>query len=57
MALATTIEPASWVGGLATTPGLGGGVGTITQFNNRQLVVRNTVEVHEKIAGYFTHGR
>ena len=54
--IATTIEPASWVAGLATNAGFGGGVGTITQFNDRQLVIRNTVEVHEKIAGFFVEG-
>lgn len=56
--IASTIEPASWVAGLTTTGGGGGGgLGTIIQFNERQLVVRNTAEVHEKIAGFFELGR
>lgn len=53
--IATTIEPNSW----GTIPGItniGTGQGTIAQYSNRQLVVRNTAEVHEKIAGFFELG-
>jgi len=40
------IEPTSW--GPA-------GLGSIEIFNNRALVVRNTIEVHEMIGGFFKH--
>ena len=43
-----SIEPDSW--------DAVGGRGTIRYFN-RTLVVRNSVEVHEQIAGYFALGR
>ena len=43
------IEPTTWA--TATT----GGQGTIQIFN-RMLIVRNTIEVHEAIGGYFTLG-
>ncbi|MCG3130489.1 MAG: hypothetical protein FLDDKLPJ_01251 [Phycisphaerae bacterium] len=39
-----TIEPASWIGY--------GGAGSIRVFN-RQLVIRNSIDVHEKIGGRF----
>ncbi|MHC4696392.1 MAG: hypothetical protein ACYTFA_06595 [Planctomycetota bacterium] len=35
----------------------GGGPGTIDIFNNRFLVVRNTIEVHELLNGYFEYSR
>lgn len=47
--LLVLIEPASWA--TATT----GGQGTIQVFN-RMLIVRNTIEVHEAIGGYFSLG-
>lgn len=56
--IATSIEPASWgpITGLnAVLPGTG--LGSITQFNDRQLVIRNTASVHEKIAGFFVRGK
>jgi len=34
-----------------------GGNGRIEIFNNRSLVVTNTIEVHEEIAGYFSYDR
>lgn len=42
-----TIAPESW--------DIGGGRGTIKAFN-QSLIVHNTIEVHEKIAGLFTYG-
>lgn len=44
-----TIEPDSW--------GEIGGPGRIRGFNKRSLVVLNTVEVHEMIAGFFARHR
>ena len=46
-----TIEPDSWF-----TDG-GGGRGRIRGFNKRSLVILNTVEVHEMIAGFFARHR
>lgn len=43
------IAPTSWVPA--------GGTGTISHFNNRVLIVRNTIEVHEQIGGRFVRGR
>ena len=40
------IEPDSWFDN--------GGQGRIEVFDNRTLIVRATIEVHEKLAGYFT---
>ncbi len=56
--ISQNIEPASWgpIAGLnVAIPGTG--VGSMTQFNNRQLVIRNTVTVHELIAGHFSLGK
>ncbi len=56
--IASTIEPASWgpiTGINVVLPGTG--VGSITQFNDRQLVIRNTVAVHEQLAGFFVAGQ
>ena len=44
-----TIDPLSWGG-----EGGAGGRGIVASYNDRALVVYNTVEVHEQIAGYFT---
>ncbi len=59
-AIASTIEPQSWgpITGLQgpTLPGGGGGRGFIQSYNDRVLIVYNTVEVHEQIAGYFALG-
>ena len=58
-----SIEPQSW--DLSGTPGQtgggaagtgGGGRGRIRIFN-RSLVVTNTIEIHEQIAGFFSMGR
>ena len=43
-----SVEPGSW--------DVLGGRGTIRSYN-RTLVIRNSVEVHEQIAGYFALGR
>jgi hypothetical protein len=43
-----TIEPTSW--------DYNGGQGTV-QFFNRMLVIRNSIEVHEQIAGFFEADR
>lgn len=48
-AIVKMVEPESWVEG--------GGQGEVQLFNDRQLIVRNTIEVHEKIAGYFSYDR
>lgn len=58
--IATTVNPDSW--GPIESSGRGAqiggaGPGTIRAFNNRTLVVYNTIEVHEKIAGYFASGQ
>ncbi|UCE58496.1 MAG: hypothetical protein JSU63_13760 [Phycisphaerales bacterium] len=45
------IEPESW------NSEDGGGVGTIQIFNQRALIIRNTIEVHEKIGGFFAYDR
>lgn len=44
------IEPDSWL----LDDGSGAGLGRIQLYDNRFLIVRNTVEVHEKLAGYFS---
>ncbi len=58
--IVSTIEPQSWgpIPSLrgSTPPGIGGGRGYIQSYNNRVLVVYNTIEVHEQLAGYFAHG-
>ncbi len=58
--IASTIEPQSWgpISGLQgpAIPGTGGGRGFIQAYNNRVLIVYNTIEVHEQIAGYFAYG-
>lgn len=41
----THIEPTSWIEG--------GGPGAIGRFGEKTLVVTNTIEVHEKLAGFF----
>ena len=46
-----TIEPYSW------SEGDGGGRGVVRGFSKRFLVVVNTVDVHEQIAGRFAAGR
>ncbi|MFQ5590942.1 MAG: hypothetical protein ACE5HE_07260 [Phycisphaerae bacterium] len=43
------IEPQSWIPA--------GGLGTVEAFNKRYLIVRNTIEVHEQIAGLFEYDR
>jgi len=53
-----TIEPESWATGTGdAAAGVTGGLGTIQIFNARALVVRNTIEVHEKIGGSFVRER
>ncbi len=49
------VEPSSWDIGAGGTGG--GGPGHIEYLNSRVLVVRNSIEVHEKLAGYFTYGK
>ncbi len=44
-----TVAPESWL----LDDGSGQGLGRIQMFNNRFLIVRNTIEVHEKLVGYF----
>jgi len=53
------IAPESWGDTETGTGGStgGGGPGTIQTYNNRLLVVRNTVEVHEELAGFFKYGQ
>lgn len=48
-----TIEPQSW-GGEGAAAGAAGGRGQIELFNNRALIILNTIEVHEQIAGFFS---
>ncbi|MCH7995710.1 MAG: hypothetical protein IIB57_14880 [Planctomycetes bacterium] len=58
--IATTINPDSWgpIEGTGRGAQIGGaGRGMIRSFNNRTLVVYNTIEVHEKIAGFFAVGQ
>lgn len=43
------VEPDSWL----LDDGSGAGLGRIQLYDNRFLIVRNTVEVHEALAGYF----
>lgn len=45
-----TVSPESW----ARDDGTGAGLGRIEMFNNRFLIVRNTMEVHEQLVGYFS---
>ncbi|MBI4716824.1 MAG: hypothetical protein HY763_03390 [Planctomycetes bacterium] len=49
-----TVAPETW-GGEGADAGTQSGPGRIELFNNRALVVYNTIEVHEMIIGYFTH--
>ncbi|MCO6435585.1 MAG: hypothetical protein J5J06_00680 [Phycisphaerae bacterium] len=48
-AIVKMIEPETWIEN--------GGQGEVQIFNQRQIIVRNTIEVHEKIAGYFSYNR
>lgn len=45
----TTVSPDSW-----SLDGDGSGEGTIQLYDNRFLIVRNTMEVHEQLVGYFS---
>jgi len=47
------VAPPSWNRAPGGQPGSGAGPGSIGQYNNRALVVTNTAEVHEQIAGFF----
>jgi len=47
--IAASIEPDSW-----TIDNVGTGRGSIHVFQRRFLIVRNTVEVHEQLAGVFS---
>ena len=44
-----TVSPDSW-----SLDGDGSGEGTIQLYDNRFLIVRNTMEVHEQLVGYFS---
>ena len=46
----TTVSPESW----QLDDGSGAGLGRIEMYNNRFLIVRNTMEVHEQLVGYFS---
>ncbi len=50
-----TIAPESWAPEGSNTAGTG--IGQVENFNDRAIVVYNTIEVHEQIAGFFTFGR
>lgn len=50
-----TIAPESWAPEGSNT--VGTGIGQVENFNDRAIVVYNTIEVHEQIAGFFTFGR
>ncbi|MEK6676912.1 MAG: hypothetical protein AABZ47_14825 [Planctomycetota bacterium] len=61
-AILKSVAPDSWsdVPGQGSTGGRGGGgagLGTITVINNRSLIIYNTIEVHEQIAGSFVRGK
>lgn len=45
-----TVSPDSWL----LDDGSGAGLGRIQMYNNRFLIVRNTMEVHEQLVGYFS---
>ena len=46
----SVVSPDSW----RLDDGSGPGLGRIEMFNNRFLIVRNTMEVHEQLVGYFS---
>ena len=44
------VAPDSWL----LDDGSGAGLGRIQMYDNRFLIIRNTVEVHQQLVGYFS---